>query len=150
MDTKKFFQEIRKIIKEEISSALNEKLEEKADSTAKFKKEIEHGLKLQNEVKNAPLKENPSLTDLLNETRNSMVNGERALSFGQGDAQGFISNRGAMAQMLGYGTAPVRGSAPIPPTDIDGRPVIQLDPVVEKALTRDYSAVMKAIKEKKK
>ena len=42
-------------------------------------------------------------------------------------------------------------AAILPKTDIDGRPVQieNLDPAVEKALTKDYTALMKAINAKK-
>lgn len=147
MESKKFFQEIRKIIREEVSRAIDERMNLKIDGMSNFKKDMSHAMKLQEEIKKAPPKENPSLQDLLNETRDSMVS-ERTMNFNSSDAQGF--NRTMMAQMLGYGEMGPRGSAPIPPTDIDGRPVTQLDPTVEKALTKDYSAIMKILKDKKK
>lgn len=147
MDTKKFFQEMRKIIREEVNRAIDERTTSQSNNGETFKKDMSHAMKLQEQVKKAPPKENPTLQDLLNETKDSMFS-ERTLNFNSSDARGF--NRGAMAQMLGYGDMGPRGSAPIPPTDIDGRPVMQLDPTVEKALTKDYSAIMKALKDKKK
>jgi hypothetical protein len=64
-----------------------------------------------------------------------------ALNFSSRDAQGF----GMMQQM--------RGGAPnaIPTTDIEGKrvDVNSLPADVTKALTRDYSALMKAIDKKK-
>lgn len=141
MDNKTFFTEIRKIIKEEINLAFKKKDEPKA-TLMSFKEEIQHGMKLQNEVKLAGnTSAKPTIQDLLNETKQSMLSKDNTLSFTSADAQNF---RGNMAQMLGY------GDGKIPSTDINGVPVQNLDPATEKALTRDYSSVMKAIKDKKK
>jgi hypothetical protein len=49
---------------------------------------------------------------------------------------------------IGMSSAPSAASV-APRTDIDGRPVTELAPEVEQALTRDYSALMKAINKKK-
>ena len=142
MDNKKFFEEIRKIIREEVNLAINKKDIPKSTINS-FKEEIQHGMKLQNEVKLAGnTSGKPTIQDLLNETKQSMLSGDNTLSFTSADAQNF---RGNMAQMLGYGEA-----SAIPRTDIEGRPVQNLDPATEKALTRNYSSVMKALKEKKK
>ena len=145
MDNKTFFTEIRKIIKEEINLAFKKKDEPKATLTS-FKEEIQHGMKLQNEAKLAENKSGKqTIQDLLNETKQSMLFGDKELSFTSADAQNF---RGNMAQMLGYGDSP--SASGIPRTDIEGRPVQNLDPAIEKALTRNYSDVMKAIKNKNK
>lgn len=144
MDSKKFFEEVRKIIREEVNLALKQQDKPKA-TLESFKEDINHGIKLQNEMKSADMKskvsEKPSLMDLLNETKNSMLSGDGTLSFTSSDAQNF---RNSMQQSLGY------GDGKIPSTDINGVPVKNLDPATEKALTRDYSSVMKAIKDKKK
>ena len=141
MDNKAFFTEIRKIIREEVNLALNKKDQPKSTMKS-FKEEIQHGMKLQNEIKLAENKNGKqTIQDLLNETKQSMLSGDNTLSFTSADAQNF---RGNMAQMLGY------GEGKIPSTDINGIPVQNLDPATEKALTRDYSSVMKAIKDKKK
>ena len=143
MDNKAFFTEIRKIIREEVNLALNKKDQPKTTMKS-FKEEIQHGMKLQNEAKLAENKNGKqTIQDLLNETKQSMLSGDNTLNFTSADAQNF---RGNMAQMLGYGHSP----SGIPRTDIEGRPVQNLDPAIEKALTRNYSDVMKAIKEKKK
>ena len=145
MDNKAFFTEIRKIIREEVNLALNKKDQPK-NTMKSFKEEIQHGMKLQNEIKLAENKNGKqTIQDLLNETKQSMLSGDNTLSFTSADAQNF---RGNMAQMLGYGDSP--SASGIPRTDIEGRPVQNLDPAIEKALTRNYSDVMKAIKEKKK
>ena len=141
MDSKKFFEEVRKIIREEVNLALNKKDQPKTTMKL-FKEEIQHGMKLQNEVKLAGnTSGKPTIQDLLNETKQSMLSKDNTLSFTSADAQNF---RGNMAQMLGY------CEGKIPSTDINGIPVQNLDPATEKALTRDYSSVMKAIKDKKK
>ena len=139
MDTKTLFQEIRKIIREEITLALSKKDISKK-TTDSFKEEIQHGLKLQSEITTTANKKT-TIQDLLNETRTSMVAEDKTLNFTSADAQNF---RGSMAEALGY------GGKSTPSVDINGSPVNQLDPVVEKALTRNYSDVMKAIKEKNK
>jgi len=145
MDSKKFFQEIRKIIREEIALALDGREASKPNSQEKFQTEIKRAIEMQEQVKKAPSNPNPTLQDLLMETRDEMLNGR---PFSSGDAQGF--DKKAMASMLGYGELPSHGSSPIPPTDINGKPVTQLDTATEKALTRNYSDIMKALKDKKK
>lgn len=148
MDTKKFFQEIRKIIREEVNKAIDERVNLKTEVRGdNFKQDMRHSMRIQEEVKRAETKEKPSLTDLLNETRDGMVDQSRTMQFAAKDAPAF--NRNMMAQMLGYGEMPSRSSSPIPTTDIDGKPVQQLDSSVETALTRDYSKLMKVISEKK-
>lgn len=149
MDSKKFFQELRKVIREEVNKAIDEKMNVKTELKVNdFKKDIQHSIRLQEQIKRAENKENPTLSDILNETRDAMVNESRTIKFDAADAPGF--NRSMMAEMMGYGDMPKRGSSPIPTTDIDGRPVQNIDNNVKDALTRDYSTLMKAIKDKKK
>lgn len=137
MDNKTFFQEIRKIIREEVSLALKKKNTQK-EPLEGFTEEIKQGMKLHAEFNEANKK--PTIQDLLNETRKTMISGDKTLNFTSADAQNF---RSSMTEALGYG-----GSS-IPKVDINGISVHQLDPVVEKALTRNYTDVMNAIKKNK-
>lgn len=140
MDSKKFFTEIRKIIKEEIHLALKKKDVDNITPITDFKKDISHGMKLQNEVRNHTNSNviKPTLQDLLNETRTEMLNGDKTISFTSVDAQTF-----------GYGDFR-RPQPAIPTVDIDGRPVQNLNPSLATALTKNYSELMKVIKDKKK
>lgn len=134
MDSKNFFSEIRKIIKEEISLALNEK--NKKTTEVDFNKQVTDFQKMQIKVKTAESSKSASIQDLLNETRTSMIEDTKTLTFTSEDAKGF-------ANRLGYSNS-------IPTVDINGRQVVNLDPSVQTALTKDYSKLMKAIKDKKK
>ena len=134
MDSKKFFDEIRKIIKEEINIALKEK--DKKTTELDFKTQVKEFNKMQNDIKTKSEPKNTIIENLLNETRISMIEDTKTLTFTSEDAKGF-------ANRLGYSNS-------IPLVDINGRQVANLDPSVQTALTKDYSTLMKAIKNKNK
>ena len=140
MDTKKFLQEIRSIIREEIEYALDKKMSEK-----QTKKEavstINHGINLYKEqqtpkkvVKQKTQKtEFGSIQELLAETRRSLQESnemEDEFRFTADMAEGFGYERGGAAIPQGFSQQEI-------PTE------------VMSALTRDYSALMKKIDEKK-
>lgn len=135
MDTSKFLKQIRSIIREEIEYALDKKLTE---GRKKSDKEVlSHGINLVKEVQQAPKKKlqtpktsNSSIQALLEETRRSM---ERSM-YEMDDESEFRFTTDNLNQ---YGAMPV------------GVDPSQVAPEVADALTRDYSALMAKIQEKK-
>jgi hypothetical protein len=140
MDTKKFLQEIRSIIREEIEYALKKKT-----SQSQTKKDdisaLKHGLSMYNETQTPKKVVKPktqktefgSIQELLAETKRSLQE-----SYEMEDEFRFTAD---MAEGFGY----ERGSAPIP----QGFSQAEIPTEVMSALTRDYSALMKKIDEKK-
>lgn len=140
MDTKKFLQEIRSIIREEIEYALKKKLPQsqtKKDEISTLK----HGLSMYNEMQ-APKKvvkpktqktEFGSIQELLAETKRSIEESyemDNEFNFTADMAEGFVSQRENSVIPQGYSKAEIPAE-------------------VLSALTKDYSALMKKIEEKK-
>jgi len=159
MDSKSFVKVMRKLISEEVRKAVRAEMrillkEQKTD----HRKSMKHGMDMYQETrtpKPAPRKKEKSFTkdsilnDLLNETAMTMNPGDLygdtpmvsqdTLSFGSNDAQGFGMMRN------GYTATP-------PVTDINNNPVnVSNEKVatVVNNITKDYSALMKAIDKKK-
>lgn len=140
MDSKKFLQEIRSIIREEIEYALKKKV-----SQSQTKKDdisaLKHGLSMYNEMQSPKKVSKPkqqknefgSIQDLLAETKRSLQE-----SYEMEDEFRFTAD---MAEGFGY----ERGATPIP----QGYSQQEIPTEVMSALTRDYSALMKKIDEKK-
>ena len=140
MDSKKFLQEIRSIIREEIEYALKKKV-----SQSQTKKDdisaLKHGLSMYNEMQSPKKVSKPkqqknefgSIQDLLVETKRSLQE-----SYEMEDEFRFTAD---MAEGFGY----ERGATPIP----QGYSQQEIPTEVMSALTRDYSALMKKIDEKK-
>jgi len=137
MDSKKFFNELRKVIREEVKSVLREVLTETTSPQPRKQRPI-----VSTTSKISSINSTPSLQDLLNETAESMSTG-RTLSFTSQDAQYF--DRNIMAEKMGYGDMMPRGSYPIPDTDLEGKPVVVVDEATKNAVTRDYSEIMKRL-----
>lgn len=140
MDTKKFLQEIRSIIREEIEYALDKKMSQK-HTKKEAVSTINHGINLYKEqqtpkkvVKQKTQKtEFGSIQELLAETRRSLQESnemEDEFRFTADMAEGFGYERGGAAIPQGFSQQEI-------PTE------------VMSALTRDYSALMKKIDEKK-
>jgi hypothetical protein len=140
MDSKKFLQEIRSIIREEIEYALNKKLTQnqiKKDDISTLK----HGLSMYNETHTPKKVVKPktqktqfgSIQELLEETKRSLKE-----SYEMEDEFRFTAD---MAEGFGHD----RGSTPIP----QGYSKSEIPSEVMNALTKDYSALMKKIDEKK-
>jgi hypothetical protein len=96
------------------------------------------------QIKEAPAKQyskNPMINQILNETKGGLPQGDggfRTMSFGQGD-MGSILGGTAMADKLGYGDF---GKGPQP----TGLGVQTGNEALDKALNRDYSALVKRFK----
>ena len=152
METKSFVKILRKVIREEVRSAVKEMLVEQKKPARKV---IDHGLSLhkmveQNDRPKKKFSNNSMLNDILNETSADFnpteFRGEPAYptmqdqAFTSDQAPGFAS----MMNNRNLGNT-------IPTTDINGAPVnsAALPDTLTKALTRDYSGLMGAIDKKK-
>ena len=152
MEQKKFIQTLRKIVQEEVRSVikqeLTEILQEGLQSTVnelKSKKQPiqEHVSKPTRKNKKSLFKTN-KFSDILNDTdslREQVSVGDYAsmmtedITMTSKDAMGFGMQR--------------TGAAPSVMTDPESGKTMQVDSVVANAMTRDYSALMKAIDKKK-
>lgn len=175
MDSNKFFKQLRQIIKEEVQEAIHNEMNYLYESLDKVSKRSATTQKptsqrIVNEVtqiakpifkkstatKSVPFSSNPLINDILNETANN--------GFSTKDFHGILEEEYNPRQLghddfdewptmrnmssLGMNSTPSVANM-VPRTDIDGRPVTEVAPEVEQALTRDYSALMKAINKKK-
>lgn len=140
MDTKKFLQEIRSIIREEIEYALKKRVsqpQQKKDDIST----LNHGLSMYNETQTPKKVVKPktqktefgSIQELLAETKRSLQESS--------DMQDEFRFTADMAEGFGY----ERNGAAIP----QGFSQQEIPTEVMSALTRDYSALMKKIDEKK-
>lgn len=136
MDTKNFLKEIRSIIREEIEYAMKKQQNEsKKKSTNET---IQHGMNMYEKVQKPVSKKKPqssgnfsSIQDILNETRRTLEESsdmESEFRFTSNDLNEFSHPHGAI------------------PSGIDPN---EIAPEVAQALTRDYSALMAKINEKK-
>jgi hypothetical protein len=144
MDAKLFLKQVRTIIREEIEYALDKKLSEK--KKVDVSKSINHGVSLykeaqqisqkkpSNQKKSQTPKNMSAIQELLEETRRSLQENydgdyDNEISFTTNSLNAFANN--------------TDGAVPsgVNPND--------LTPEVSKALTRDYSALMAKINEKK-
>ena len=147
MDTKKFTTVLRKIIREEVTKAVRSELRQMlTEDKSSHKSVMQHGMQLHDMVEQRPKKavkkkysDNPMLNDLLNDTTTLKENSDwSTMNFRSEMAQSFATNP----------------SEPIvaPATDLQGKPLNtnneQVATVVN-AMTKDYSALMKAIDKKK-
>lgn len=143
MSLDKLLKQIRSIIREEIEYALDKKLNESVKKDEKAT--LNHGMSLMKELglnkkqaQQKPVKPSKtgmsSIQDILNETRLSM---ESAM----GEDDEYPEMRFTTDSIMGGNS-----SARMIP---DGYDSSQITPEVSKALTRDYSALMAKINEKK-
>ena len=158
MDTKSFVKILRKVVREEVRTAVKDIL---GEQTVSHKKVINHGLSLQGMVeqqehpykpkvrKKKTFSKNKMLDDILNETAatadfGNMQQGPPASMMGDTMTTNDVSNFGSMMNSS-------RGIDTIPTTDVNGNTVNknELPEHVTSALTKDYSALMKAIDKKK-
>jgi hypothetical protein len=148
MNAKNFIDALRKVIKEEVRSAVREEFskmslnESKRSTTFKVEDNI---LQDQYAVKKKPvvkkqLSKNSMINDLLNETA-----GFGRMDYGEFDE--WPTMQTSMNAMMGS----PRQTSMTPMTDTEGRRVNaqELPDHVVSALTKDYSALMKAIDKKK-
>jgi len=171
MSTNKLAQVIRKIVREEVRkevrTLLNEQKAAKPKVTKKeFKKGLKHALGLQDGIERAARKPKPraqkqytknaTLNAILNETAGEIEAGNQEYptmnrqAYTADSAQGF--DRSSLAAKMGYGDMNPSGTPSIqemmPKTNIAGgvNHATEVDPGVAKALTRDYSELVKKFK----
>ena len=147
---------IRKVVREEIKKGVKEAIQEAMNPKTDHKKVMKQGMKNVQPVreKREFVKDNPMLNELLNETAMTLGNAtettEQEVSFSSQDAQGF--NRSKLANMMGYGDFTPQGqreSVAQQTAQSMGMSMDDLPDAVSKALTKDYSGLMKKIDEKK-
>lgn len=140
MNTKNFFTKIREIIREEIEYALEKKISQKQTKRDDIST-LKHGISMYNESQTTKKVTKPkqqksefgSIQELLAETKRSLQDSyemEDEFRFTADMAEGFGNDRGGSVIPQGYSKADVPNE-------------------VMSALTRDYSALMKKIDEKK-
>lgn len=158
MDTNSFVKILRKVVREEVRTAVKDIL---GEQTVSHKKVINHGLSLQGMVeqhehpykpkvrKKKTFSKNKMLDDILNETAatadfGNMQQGPPVEMMGDVMTTNDVSDFGSMMNSS-------RGIDTIPTTDVNGNTVNknELPEHVTSALTKDYSAIMKAIDKKK-
>jgi len=169
MDTSKFFKQLRQIIKEEVQLAvrnemnyLYESLDKASNKVVQEQKSVPSNTQPTVFKKPAAKKpaatfsSNPLINDILNETANSGFSNKDFHAILEEDyspeqlGHNDFNEWPTMRNMSSIGmTSSPSAAAMVPRTDIDGRPVTEVAPEVEQALTRDYSALMKAISAKK-
>ena len=158
MDTKTLIKALKSAVREVIKEELTEILRDGLQSTINEMKSTSHIGKQRSvskpipepSVKNKVQFKSTGFADILNETPSLRESGTGissfaelvnedvdTLSFTSADAQGF--------GMLRANQQPKTQVMHDPETD----KVLEVDPVVAKAITRDYSALMKAIDKKK-
>ena len=147
---------IRKIVREEIKRGVPKAIQEAMNPKTDHKKVMKQGIKNVQPVREKQefVKDNPMLNDILNETAmtlgNSQETTEQEVSFTSQNAQGF--NRSNLANMMGYEDFTPQGqrqSVAQQTAETMGMSMDDLPDAVSKALTKDYSGLMKKIDEKK-
>lgn len=156
MDSKGFIKALRQLIREEVRSAVRDEMQ----ALNEVKKTTTHRLTadtilesmrstagrstgVNTTTSKKTFSKDPLLNDLLNDTASAPVVNEGTMRFDS-----------SMAQAFGYSNAGFEsGPTTVAPThDLDGRPVDMNNEkvaTVVNAMTRDYSALMKAIDKKK-
>jgi hypothetical protein len=171
MDSNKFFKQLRQIIREEVEMAVHKEMNILYESLDKVSKKASNSQRMVTEATQttkpifkkpavkrpaATFSNNPLINDILNETANNGFSSKdfhgileesyNPTQLGHNDFDEWPTMRNMSS--MGMQSAPSAVTV-APRTDIDGRPVTELAPEVEQALTRDYSALMKAINKKK-
>ena len=159
MNSKDFIQALRKVIREEVSNAVRTELSKitpiinEQVTTAKYTQTAKPAVTTK-VIAKAPVKkqytENPTLNELLNETA-----GFRNEYAGASLDESIDYNNFDEWPTMGRKPAPA-AKAIMPSVDLEGRPVnvaklaeTEAGAAVVSALTRDYSALIKAMDKKK-
>ena len=149
METKSFFNALRKLIREEVQLAVRTEMKRVLNEQRVAPKQvIDHGIRMSEQAikpsKPKTFVKDPLLNDLLNETAAApaLEQDWPTMDFRSEMAQAFGGMRGASSELPFV--APMQ--------DINGAPVnvndAKVAPIVN-AMTKDYSALMKAIDKKK-
>lgn len=143
MKTDSFVKLLRKVIREEVTLAVRKEMKSLiTEKKTNHSSTIKHGIELNNLVNKTKKKyvKDDMLNDILNET--SPLQENRTINYNSNMAQSFKSMMGSEPD--------IQHVAPM--TDIQGKPVnVNNESVatVVNAMTKDYSALMKAIDKKK-
>jgi hypothetical protein len=141
MKAESFVKLLRKVIREEVTHVVrNEMKSLLQEKKTNHKKVINHGMNLNQMVEKKKYVKDPMLNDILNNT--SPLRENTTMNFNSNMAQSFKS------MMNGNDTQTIVA----PPTDIHGKAVNMSNEGVKtavNAMTKDYSALMKAIDKKK-
>ena len=147
MKTQSFVKLLRKVIREEVRSAVKEVLNEQTTVT-------NHGMNLseitENPMPNKPVAKkhftkNTMLNDLLNETAAAPASQEVA-------DWSTMNFRSEMAEAFGMNNSGPGNPGPLATKDIHGKPINMSNENVAKTvnlMTKDYSALMKAMDKKR-
>jgi hypothetical protein len=161
MNTKEFVQAIRRIIKEEVQKTVKQEIQVLLSES----KTIDTSLVdiIEPRVKPQPRKtqtqrtfsKNPLLNEILNSTapmsihdsylqESFMTDSFAEINYNDHDEWPTMRNMSGMSNKIGVASM-------LPTTDTEGRPVhnVHVPEEVANALTKDYSALMKAINKKK-
>ena len=155
MESKSFFNALRKIIREEVQLAVRTEMKRMlTENKTDHKKAIRHGLELNginttsrpsqiHTTTKKTFSKDPMLNDILNETATLPADDWTTMNFRSEMAQAFGGMRQSMDDTIPHVA---------PATDLDGRMVNMNNEHVASAvtaMTKDYSALMKAIDKKK-
>jgi hypothetical protein len=153
METKSFFNALRKLIREEVQAAVRTEMKRVLNEQRVAPKQIiDHGIRMSEQAvkpnKTKTFVKDPMLNALLNETSAIPTNQQEwpTMDFKSEMAQAFGGMQSASPDMS-FSTPAVA-----PMQDINGAPVnVRNENVanVVNAMTKDYSALMKAIDKKK-
>jgi len=175
MSTNKLAQVIRKIVREEVRKEVRQILNEQSKPKVtknEFNSGLKHALGLTDSVERASRKpkvvkqytKNKMLNEILNETAGEIASGTNSrlapetMEYPTMGNQPLTSNnaqafdRNSLAAKLGYGDITPTGTPTIqemvPKTDVRGAATraTEVDPAIAKALTRDYSELVKKFK----
>jgi hypothetical protein len=156
MNTKEFVQAIRQIIKEEVQKTVKQEIQvllsESKTIDTSLVDIIEPRVKVQPR-KTQPQRtfsKNPVLNEILNSTapmnlqESYMTDSVAEVNYNDHDEWPTMRNMSGISNKIGVASM-------IPTTDTEGRPLanVHVPEEVANALTKDYSALMKAINKKK-
>jgi len=161
MEQKKFIQALRKVVRDEVKTVIKQELTEiLREGLQSTISELQPNKKPLTESVNKPIKKKQNgvfkenkFSDILNETsalheQNPMSNYASLLSedikMTSADAQGFGMQRKSLKNVMGFNKQPTAVL-----NDPETGNNMAIDPIIAKAMTRDYTSLMKAIDEKK-
>lgn len=163
MNSKDFIQALRKVIREEVSNAVRTELSKitpiinEQATTTKYKAPVKPTVTTKVTAKTPVSKQytaNPTLNELLNQTA-GFRNEHAGVSLDESINYNDFEEWPTMGRRTATPTAPVAKTI-VPSVDLEGRPVnvaklaeTEAGAAVVNALTRDYSALVKAMDKKK-
>ena len=138
--------EVRKVVREELSILTEEKIDHsKVMNHGIRMSELADSNKIKKPIKRKKFSKDPGLNDILNETAKDISDSEDYKTLG---GKPFTGN---MAQMMGMNSDEMFGNqkSTVESMIPEDKKHIQIPAAVQKALTRDYSQLIKAMDKKK-